>query len=152
MGFVQGSGSRRVFTLAMSAALALAAVISGPVAAQAAPPPGVAATVLSKQVVGGSDYIISRITIAPNASTGWHTHRGEIYGIVKAGELTHYDSDCRRDGVYGVGTPITDPTGPEHVHIGRNEGTEPVVLEVTYVDPAGTPTSDGAPNPGCDFS
>jgi quercetin dioxygenase-like cupin family protein len=108
--------------------------------------------VLSKQVVGSSDYIVSRITIAPNASTGWHTHRGEIYGIVKAGELTHYDSGCRRDGVYGVGTPITDPTGPEHVHIGRNEGTEPVVLEVTYVDPAGAPTSDGAPNPGCDFS
>jgi hypothetical protein len=27
----------------------------------------------------------------------------------------------------------------------------PVVLEVTYVDPAGAPTADSLPNPGCDF-
>ena len=66
--------------------------------------------------------------------------------------LTHYESDCRQDGVYGVGATITDPTGPDHVHIARNLGTTPVVLEVTYVDPAGAPTSDSAPNPGCDFA
>jgi len=26
------------------------------------------------------------------------------------------------------------------------------VLEVLYIDPAGAPTSDSVPNPGCDFS
>ena len=50
-------------------------------------------------------------------------------------------------------TGITGTAGaPDHVHIARNLGTTPVVLEVTYVDPAGAPTSDSAPNPGCDFA
>jgi hypothetical protein len=74
---------------------------------------------------------VGDIAIASNGSTGWHTHQGEIYG---------------------VGAPITDPTGSDHVHIARNLGTTPVVLEVTYVDPAGAPTSDSAPNPGCEFA
>lgn len=114
-------------------------------------PIGVSAIVLSKSTVNGKDYIFSDITIAPGGSTGWHTHRGEIFGVVKAGELTHYSSDCQQDGFYGVGVPITDPTGPDHVHVGRNLGPEPLVLEVTYIDAAGAPTSDSAPNPGCDF-
>lgn len=117
----------------------------------ATPPVGVSTTALSAQNVDGTDYIVSEITIAPGGSTGWHTHRGAVYGIVKAGVLTHYSSDCRQDGVFGVGAPITDPTGLDHVHIGRNEGMTPVVLEVTYVDPLGVPTSDSAPNPGCEF-
>ena len=127
--------------------------LTAPIAPDAAAtePTGVTATVLSKNTTGGNDYIVSDITIAPGGSTGWHTHRGVIFGIVKAGELTHYSADCRQDGVYGVGTPITDPTGPDHVHIGRNLGTTPLVLEVAYIDPAGAPTSDSAPNPGCDF-
>jgi quercetin dioxygenase-like cupin family protein len=117
----------------------------------ATPPVGASAKVLSKQSVDGKDYIVSEITLAPGGSTGWHTHQGEIYGIVKQGVLTHYASDCQQDGVYGVGQPITDPTGADHVHLGRNLGVTPVVLEVTYVDPAGAPTSDSAPNPGCNF-
>lgn len=120
--------------------------------ARATAPIGVSAVVLSKQTAGGTDYIVSDITVAPGGSTGWHTHRGEIYGIVKAGELTHYSADCKEDGLYGIGDPITDPTGPDHVHLARNLGTVPVVLEVTYLNPAGAPTSDSVPNPGCDFA
>jgi hypothetical protein len=37
------------------------------------------------------------------------------------------------------------------VHIGRNEGSVPVVLDVLYVLPHGSPFSEDAPNPGCDF-
>lgn len=118
----------------------------------ATPPTGVTVAVLSKQVVDGKEYIVSDLTIAPGGSTGWHTHRGSIYGVVKAGVLTHYSSDCHEDGVYPAGAPITDPTGPDHVHAARNLGAAPVILEVTYVDPVGTPTSDSAPNPGCGFS
>ncbi|SEH53757.1 Cupin domain-containing protein [Mycolicibacterium rutilum] len=119
--------------------------------AAATAPVGVDSTVLSQQVRDGKDYIVADITIAPGGSTGWHTHRGVIYGIVEVGELTHYSADCRQDGLYRAGDPITDPTGPDHVHDARNLGTTPVVLEVTYVDPAGAPTSDSAPDPGCGF-
>jgi hypothetical protein len=54
--------------------------------------------------------------------------------------------------VYNVGDPITDPVGVDHVHLARNLGTTPVVLEVTYVDTAGAPTATSVPNPGCDFA
>jgi quercetin dioxygenase-like cupin family protein len=139
----------RVLVPIAAAAILSAAV--GVVPARATPTIGTTAVTLSKQTVGGKDYIVSDITIAPGGSTGWHTHQGEIYGIIKAGTLTHYESDCSQDGVYNVGDPITDPTGPDHVHIARNLGPVPVILEVTYVDPAGAPTSDSAPNPGCSF-
>jgi quercetin dioxygenase-like cupin family protein len=132
-------------------AMALPMIPTTAPVAGATAPIGVTAQVLSKQTTGDMDYIVSDLTIAPGGSTGWHTHRGVIYGIVKAGELTHYSADCREDGRYGVGDPITDPTGPDHVHIARNLGATPVILEVTYIDPAGAPTSDSAPNPGCDF-
>ncbi|WP_235717343.1 cupin domain-containing protein [Mycolicibacterium goodii] len=143
---------RRLARPIAAALLAAVTVTVGTVApADATPPKLVSATVLSKQTVGGKDYIVSDITIEPGGSTGWHTHQGLIYGIVKSGVLTHYGSDCKQDGEFGPGTPITDPTGADHVHIGRNEGSAPLVLEVTYVDPAGAPTSDSTPSPGCDF-
>jgi quercetin dioxygenase-like cupin family protein len=137
----------------MAIAMALAVVPALPLPnASATPAVGVSAVVLSKQTVNGKDYIVSDITIAPGGSTGWHTHQGEIFGIVKVGTLTHNTSDCSQDGVYTIGEPVTDPTGPDHVHIGRNLGTTPVVLEVLYVDAAGAPTSDSVPNPGCSFA
>lgn len=148
---VNTSWVRHLVPLAIAAVLSVVPAVS-PAPASATPTVGVSAVVVSKQTVDGKDYIVSDITIAPGGSTGWHTHRGEIFGIVKAGTLTHNASDCRQDGVYQAGQPITDPSGTDHVHIGRNLGTTPVVLEVVYIDPAGAPTSDTAPNPGCDFS
>ena len=135
-----------------AAATFVAVAVLLPGAAAATPTIGVSAVTLSKQTVDGKDYIVSDITIAPGGSTGWHVHQGTIYGVVKAGILTHYAADCNQDGVYKVGDPITDPTGADHVHLARNLGTVPVVLEVTYVDPAGSPTADSVPNPGCAFS
>jgi hypothetical protein len=56
--------------------------------ASATPPIGISSVVLSKQTVNGKDYIVSDITIAPGGSTGWHTHQGAVFGIVKSGTLT----------------------------------------------------------------
>jgi hypothetical protein len=38
------------------------------------------------------------------------------------------------------------------VHIGRNLGTTPVILEVIYINPAGKPLAQDAANPGCRFA
>jgi quercetin dioxygenase-like cupin family protein len=137
---------------AVAVATLLSPLALEPAVASATPTSGVSSVVLSKQTVNGKDYIVADITIAPGGSTGWHTHQGEIYGIVKAGTLTRNLADCSLEGVSNPGDPVTDPTGADHVHIGRNLGTTPVVLEVTYVDPAGAPTADSAPDPGCNFS
>ena len=45
-----------------------------------------------------------------------------------------------------------EPAGEQHVHIGRNLGTEPVVLYVAYVLPTGSPLSLDADDPGCDVA
>jgi len=53
--------------------------------------------------------------------------------------------------LYKAGSSLTEPAGSDHVHIGRNLGTTPLVLDVLYVLPHGAPFSEDAANPGCDF-
>lgn len=141
----------RAATRGLIAGLATAGLALIPAAADATPGSGVTGTILAQSTVGGKDYILREITIAPGGKTGWHFHDGTLYAFVKQGTLTHSDSSCKTDGVYKAGAAFTEPSGPNHVHIGRNLGTKPVVLEVLYVDPAGSPLSEDAPNPGCPF-
>jgi hypothetical protein len=53
---------------------------------------------------------------------------------------------------YPAGAAVAEGQGPGHVHVGRNLGTEPVVMWVSYVAPAGTPASVDVPDPGCGFA
>jgi quercetin dioxygenase-like cupin family protein len=100
---------------------------------------------------GQTDYVLRKITLAPGGSTGWHYHDGELHAVVLSGTLTHSDHTCKTDGVYRAGAAFTEPSGSDMVHIGRNIGTVPMVLEVLYVLPKGSPLSEDAPNPGCSF-
>lgn len=113
--------------------------------------PGVTGKIISQTTIGGTDYILRQITIPAGQSTGWHYHDGTLYGFVQHGTLSHFDSDCQADGVYKAGQSLTEPSGADHVHIGRNLGRTDVVLDVLYVLPHGAPLSEDAPNPGCDF-
>ncbi|MEV4172728.1 cupin domain-containing protein [Nonomuraea sp. NPDC049709] len=112
---------------------------------------GVTGVVISQSTLNGMDYIVRRITLPPGQSTGWHYHQHTIFGVVQNGTLSHFDSSCKSDGVYKKGSTITEPGGSKYVHIGRNLGKKPVVLDVVYIMPHGTSLSTDAPNPGCDF-
>jgi quercetin dioxygenase-like cupin family protein len=107
---------------------------------------------LNESSQDGRNFIVRDITIDPGGSTGWHWHDGTLIGAIKHGTLTHYSADCSVDGVYNPGDPITEPAGSEHVHLGRNLGDTPLVLEVVYIMPTGKPLAEDAPNPGCPFS
>jgi quercetin dioxygenase-like cupin family protein len=121
-------------------------------AADATPPgPGVIGTVIRDWTVGNTHIVEREITLPPGRSTGWHYHDGYLFGHVKQGTLSHFDATCKSDGVYRAGSAIIEPAGSNHVHIGRNLGRVPVVLDVFYVLPIGSPLSEDAPNPGCDF-
>ena len=128
---------------------ALAALLVLPATASATPGSGVTGTILTQKTVGHTDYTLREITIQPGGYTGWHFHDGKLYAYVKAGTLTHNLADCSIDGIFGTGRAFTEQ--PDQVHIGRNLGSTPLVLEVLYVLPAGSPLSEDAPNPGCDF-
>jgi quercetin dioxygenase-like cupin family protein len=135
-----------------SIGLALTAMTFAAGPALATPPgPGVSGTVLTDHTVGKTRYVVREITIPPGQSTGWHYHDGPLHGVVESGTLSHFDSSCRPDGTYRAGKYISEPPGANHVHIGRNLGKKPVVLDVLYILPVGAPFSEDAPNPGCSF-
>lgn len=129
-------------------AAAAQAVLVAPTAV-ATPPVNVDAVVINQSTVDGVDYITKRITIQPGGSTGWHYHEGRTFGVVKEGTLTRTMTDCK-DVVDPAGAAVTEGSGPDHAHNGRNLGPVPVVLWVDYILPAGTPTSfEVPPPPGC---
>ncbi|MGK2880058.1 MAG: cupin [Mycobacterium sp.] len=140
----------RLFATTVVAASVGALLCASPAAAT--PGRDASAIILSQGTRDGQDFIVRDITIAPGGSTGWHSHQGRLFGQVLAGTLTHNRSDCSVDGVYGTGATIIESGGSGYVHIGRNLGTDALVLRVLYIDPAGAPLSEDAPDPGCGFN
>jgi quercetin dioxygenase-like cupin family protein len=135
----------------------VAALAVVPSAALATPGSGVSATILAKgtsedglkiKTKGRTDVVVRTITIEPGGSTGWHYHLGKLIAVVQSGTLTRTMADCSVE-VATAGQSFVEPDGANHVHIGRNLGTEPVVLYVTYLLPEGAPLSVDAADPGC---
>ena len=136
--------------LVASAVVGASMTLAAPAAAT--PSRGVESTVIWEKTEGGKDYSFRRLVIAPGGSTGWHSHPGQLAGTFKEGTLLHNRAaDCSVDGLYNAGQGITELAGPEEVHIGRNVGPVPVLVEMLYINPAGTERSLDAPDPGCGF-
>jgi quercetin dioxygenase-like cupin family protein len=80
----------------------------------------------------GESTWITQTTVAPDGTTGWHSHPGKTLVVVASGTLTLYrahDGECRvRTFEAGEGW-VERPTS---VHNAVNEGNDPVVLGVTY--------------------
>src|SRR6476660_5622 len=104
--------------------------------------------VISQATVDGVDYITREITIQPGGSTGWHYHDGRVFGVVREGTLTRTMADCSVIAS-PEGAAVTEHSGSDHTHIGRNLGPGPLVLWVDYIQPAGTPLAVDVPDPGC---
>ena len=103
---------------------------------------------------GDSDVYVIRNTFAPGGSSGWHTHPGPSLITVTKGEITAYEGDDRkcRPTVYREGEGFIDP-GDGHVHLLRNETTEPAETVAVQILPNGAPRRIDAPDPGnCSFS
>jgi quercetin dioxygenase-like cupin family protein len=142
----------RFRSFALAAAFGATASLALPGTASATPARDADGTVLWQMTDDGKDYVFREITIAPGGSTGWHSHDGQLLGVVKDGILMHNRADCTMDGLYVAGQSIAEKGGPDYVHIGRNVGPGPLVLQILYIDPAGAPLSDDAPDPGCGFA
>jgi quercetin dioxygenase-like cupin family protein len=127
---------------------------SSPQSSRAGTGPLVTATVLGQgtapeklaiTTAGASDVVVQQVTIQSGGRTGWHTHAGKVLAVVKAGTLTRYTADCKAV-TYPAGQAFVETEG---VHEGRNQGTVPVELYVTYIDPAGSPLKTNAIAPAC---
>ncbi|MDQ4092200.1 MAG: cupin domain-containing protein [Actinomycetota bacterium] len=141
----------------LSVLLCSVTVAMVPAAASATPGSGVNGTVLGKGTSndtievrneGRTDIVVRHIVIEPGGSTGWHDHPGELIAAVHKGTLTRTLEDCSVQ-VSSAGQSLAEAAGDSHAHSGRNLGTEPVELYVTYVIPTGAPLSIDAHDPGC---
>jgi quercetin dioxygenase-like cupin family protein len=92
-------------------------------------------------VTGPTQVVVKEITLAPGAGTGLHCHDGQLIAVVESGVFTHY-APIYPTGVhvYTAGDSLVE--GAHYVHQGKNEGTVPVVLTVTYVIPQGDPLAE----------
>lgn len=103
---------------------------------------------------GNSDVYVIRNTFAAGGSSGWHTHPGPSLITVTKGQITAYEGDdptCTPT-VYGMGEGFVDP-GDGHVHLLRNETTEPAETVAVQILPQGAERRIDAPDPGnCPFS
>ena len=102
-----------VRAFALAAAAIAAASVAFPGTAAATPPRDTDGTVLWQMTDDGKDYVFREITIAPGGSTGWHSHDGQLFGVVKEGVLMHNRADCTMDGLYVAGQSIAEKSGPE---------------------------------------
>ena len=107
------------------------------------------------QVDDAADTIFQQITVDPGGFTQWHSHPGPAFVVVKEGTFTYYDGeDPTCTGIdYGPNEAFVD-LGQGHVHSARNEGADPVVLYVMYLDVPPDVASPfiSAPSPGnCPF-
>jgi quercetin dioxygenase-like cupin family protein len=116
--------------------------------ASATPSENADPVIISQASVNGMDYITREITIQPGGSTGWHYHDGRVFGVIKEGTLTRTMGDCSVVAS-PEGSAVTEDSGPQHAHIGRNLGPGPLVMWVDYIQPAGTPLAVDVPDPGC---
>jgi quercetin dioxygenase-like cupin family protein len=129
--------------IVISVLLILAVWVGYPlICSPVASPSKVAYDVRTKSSYGGKDFIIRDTKIEPGGSIGWHWHQGTVFAVVKEGTLHHYRKDCTVDAVYRPGDSFLELRGADNVHDGRNFGAVPVVLEVFYIVPEGTPVAD----------
>lgn len=145
---------KRLSLLAAIAAIVVAAVAATVVLAADGGPSGVEVTPLSQgtihtkvransagikiKTLGPRFVLVTAITVDPGGTFGWHSHPGPVLVTVNKGTLTVYrahGSDCVKSS-FGPGDAFVEQGGD--VHLGRNEGTDPVELNATFLAPTGT--------------
>jgi len=99
-----------------------------------------------------SKITVIRYTIVPGGVFGWHQHGGPLWATVVSGGLTVYHGDdptCTGE-LYPAGSVFMD--SGNHTHNARNEGSENLVVLVTFMLPEGGAPRVDVPNPGnCPF-
>ncbi len=98
------------------------------------------------KTTGQSDTYVQDITIAPGGYSGWHSHPGISFVMVRSGTATFYQAaDPATPQVYSAGTGFVEEPGD--VHNAVNEGDTDLELFVFYLLPKGAPRRIDAPAP-----
>jgi quercetin dioxygenase-like cupin family protein len=93
---------------------------------------------------GVSDLYVVHNRIAPGGHTGWHSHPGISFVMVRAGQATEYHEDDPPTD-YPAGTSLVEPAG--RVHLIANEGDTDLELVAFQIIPFGATRRIDAPAP-----
>ena len=97
----------------------------------------------------GMDIVVSKVTVVPGGSSGWHSHPGGAIVIVQQGEVTIYESVGNHCDIttYTQGQSFIERPGV--VVEAVNNGSTNYVLLVTFPGvPVGGPSRTDEPDPG----
>lgn len=98
---------------------------------------------------GPRDLLVTSITVAPGGTFGWHTHPGPVLVSVASGTLSLYESHHHGCSKRSVGAGQGFVEAGEHLHLARNEGSEPVRIYASFLARTGTKEFLApAPDPG----
>lgn len=104
------------------------------------------ASALSITGAANTDLMIQQLTIAPGATTGWHSHPGPVTVAVESGALTFVHNDCTTTP-YPAGTGFLDP-GAGNVHQATSAGASTAFVTYTNLPMGGAARIDH-PAPAC---
>jgi quercetin dioxygenase-like cupin family protein len=98
---------------------------------------------------GPRDLLTASITVDPAGSFGWHTHPGPVVVAVASGTLTLYEVHHHRCTKQRIGPGRAFVENGGHLHLARNEGSDPVQIYATFLAPTNTKEFlTPAPDPG----
>jgi quercetin dioxygenase-like cupin family protein len=83
-----------------------------------------------------SDFHIQDLILDPGATSGWHTHPGPEYSVVKGGQVVLQRTPGCDPITMKAGEGFFIPGGTPH--FAHNDTKDPAELYVTYTVPAGT--------------
>ena len=86
---------------------------------------------------GALDVDVVEITLDPGATTGWHSHTGPHFEVVKQGTPTEISAKGCKTETFQAGQSDFD-SSPGDVVIGVNHGTVPVTFVTTFIAPKGS--------------
>jgi quercetin dioxygenase-like cupin family protein len=149
----------RLVAMTVAAAGVLIAVNAVPGAATPpSPPPGFISQKLAQgtyasdgtlPIKQGLDIVVSKITVAPGGSSGWHSHPGGAIVVVQQGTVTLYTSVGNHCDVTSYASGQAFVERPGEVNEAVNAGTIPYVIYVTFPGvPVGGSARINQPNPG----
>lgn len=135
----------------MTTAVVMTATATGVAIGNATPSSGSSTTVIGRALISEDvkiktkaiklqtkepfEVITQTVTFQPGGTSGWHSHPGPVFVIVKTGTVTVYDASCtpRR---YTAGQGFVEGTEPAVV---RNEGATVSESIATLLVPTGEP-------------
>ena len=106
------------------------------------------------QAKENTDIAMATAVVGVGGTSGWHSHPGPVFVIVKTGAITFYRAgghsglgfdDAANNGngptctrtVYPAGSAFVEVPAPGHVMLARNEGTVETTISAVYFAPPG---------------